>query len=251
MPMPTVRVFLALALFGFIPMTLHAQDSTKPKKHFVKAYGNIQFTNNGVAPVPIFALGRPAVIANTYIRKGRLYFNNDLMFGLDAKPWTINNRLGYYIVDNEKLSIHLATDLSLFFLQRDPNVNNHEEYQLQRYWGNEVNGEYRFTPNRKLQFSFWHTIAMDDIGIKREEFFTVSYSIENIRLGKNFLYGFRPTALYIYDYQSVEGVYAGQTSTLQYKKWGINAFLQTMWPVHVVPKVPFIWNAGVNIPFGQ
>jgi hypothetical protein len=229
----------------------NAQDTIQRKKPFVHAYGNVQLTNNGIAPVPVFALGRPAVLANTYIRKGRFYFNNDLMFGLDAKPWTINNRFGFYIVDNEKLSIHLATDLSLFFLQRDPNVNNHEEYQLQRYWGNEINGEYRFKPDRKLQFSFWHTVTMDNIGVQREEYFTVAYSMENIRLGKNFLYGFRPAALYIYDQDMVEGVYAGQTSTIQYRKWGANVFLQTMWPVHVIPKVPFIWNAGINIPFGN
>ncbi len=229
----------------------HAQDTTtQKKKPLVHAYGNIQLTNNGVAPVPVFALGRPAVIANTYIRKGRFYFNNDLMFGLDAKPWTINNRAGFFVVDNEKLSLHIATDLSLFFLQRDPNVNNHEEYQLQRYWGNEVNGEYRIKPDRKIQFSFWHTITMDNIGIAREEFFNVAYSIENIPIGRNFLFGFRPNALYIYDHQMLEGVYVGQTSTIQYRKWGFNAFLQTMWPVHTIPHVPFIWNTGLNIPFG-
>jgi hypothetical protein len=77
--------------------------------------GNIQLTNNGVAPVPIFALGKPAVLTSATIRKGNFYFNPEFNLGIDAKPWTMFYRVGYYLVDNKKWTIGFSSQYELVF----------------------------------------------------------------------------------------------------------------------------------------
>lgn len=206
-------------------------------------------TNNGTSPVPIFALDKPAIIGSYVVRKGRFFFNGELFFGLDAKPWTINTRLGYYVIDNNKVSVSLTTNLNLFFLKRDPKLNHDEEFQLQRYWTNQLDGEIRIRPDRKIQFQYWHTIAMDKLGIAREEFPNLAFLMENLKVGKKNVFSFRSNIFYIYDEKAIEGVFIGQTTTYQRMKWKFNVFAQTTFPIHVVPASSLIWNAGVNLPF--
>lgn len=243
MKKPAILFILPLCF----PLIIFSQDSLPARK--ISVSGNIQLTNNGTSPVPIFALGKPAVIGSYIVRKGRFFFNGELFFGLDAKPWTINTRVGYYFVDNDKASINLTTNLSLFFLKRNPVLNNNEEFQLQRYWTNELNGEIRISRYRKIQFQYWHTISLDNLGVAREEFPNVAFLMENLSVLKKNIFTIRPILFYLYDEKMIEGVFIGQTLTYQRLKWWFNLFVQTTVPIHVVPSGSFLWNGGINVPF--
>ena len=240
----TAIVFISINCFVQFAF---CQDTIPVKR--ISVSGNIQLTNNGTSPVPIFALGKPAIIGNYIIRKGRFYFNGELYFGVDAKPWTINTRVGYYFIDNEKTSIILTTNLSLFFLKRNPFLNNHEEFQLQRYWTNELNGEIRISNYRKIQFQYWHTISLDNLGIAREEFPNVAFLMENLKVLKKNIFSLRPIIFYLFDDKAIEGFFIGETTTYQRPKWWFNLFVQATVPIHVVPSGSFLWNGGVNVPF--
>lgn len=231
----------------FFSTILQAQDSTA--KNPLSLSGNVQLTNNGTSPVPIFTLGKPAIIGSTIIRKNRFYFNSELYFGINAKPWTINTRFGFFIIDNNKWSINVASNMSLFFLQRDPNLNNNEEFQLQRYWANEINGICRVKENRSIQFQYWHTADLDKLGIRREEFVNLAYAFDNMKVFKEFFLSIKPSIFYLYDDKTLEGVFVAQTTTLQPKNWPVNFFLQTTLPLHFVPENKFLWNTGLNLPF--
>ena len=210
--------------------------------------GNIQLTNNGVAPVPIFALGSPAVLSTTTIRKGKFYFNPEFNLGLDAKPWTIFSRVGYFLIENNKLTVGLAANLNWFFMQNKPIVNN-EEFQVQRYYSFEFNGEYRPKTNQKFNFSYWRSDHLDKLGFMYENFLNFSYAFENISLNQNYLLNFKPSVFYLEDYGWVKGVFASQTTSFQRKKWKYNFFVTTSAPVTNMPGTEFIWNTGINIPF--
>jgi len=211
--------------------------------------GNIQLTNNGTAPAPIFALGRPAIISSTYIKKGGFYFNPEFYFGLDAKPWIMNVRLGYNFINNKKITLGVALNPNFFFLQRNPVLNNNEEFQLQRYLGNELNGEIKISNYRKIQFNYWHSFRLDQLGVKSEEYLNFAYSMENLKIGNSAMLGFHPSVFYLYDADTIEGLFLSQTSNFQMTNWKFNFYIQTTVPIKVSPKNGFIWNFGVNVPF--
>ncbi len=215
----------------------------------VTVSGNIQLTNNGTAPAPIFALGRRAIISSTYIKKGGFYFNPEFYFGIDAKPWIMNVRLGYNFINNKKLTLGVALNPNFFFLQRNPVLNKNEEFQLQRYLGNELNGEIKINGNRKIQFNYWHSLRLDQLGVKSEEYFNLAYSMENLKIGKSAILGFHPSIFYLYDVDMMEGLFISQTSNFQMKNWKFNFYVQTTIPLIVTPANGFIWNFGINVPF--
>lgn len=238
---------VAVILFAILAAIANAQDTAHHTP--ITVSGNIQLTNNGTAPVPIFALGRPAIIGSTTLRKGRFYVNLEQYFGLDAKPWTMNNRVGVYIADNKNLTLTFSTNLSLFFLGRNPQLNHGEEFQTQRYWANELTAEYRITPNRKLQFLYWHSNDLDKLGVNREEFINLAFMFDNVMLGSKNLITFKPSVFYLFDDGALEGVLAAQTVTYQRVKWKFNLFFQSTFMVHVVPHNNMSWNCGLNVPF--
>ena len=215
---------------------------------FSQTTGNIQLTNNGVAPVPIFSLGRPAVMTSAVIRKGKFYFNPEFNLGIDAKPWTIFSRVGYYLIENKKLTIVLAANLNWFFMQRKPMINN-EEFQLQRYQTIELNGEYIPKKNQRLLFSYWRSDRLDKVGVLYEYFVNLAYSFDNIKLGETNLVNFKPSFFYLKDYSWVSGFFAAQTTSFQKQNWKCNLFLTTSFPITKMEGTDFVWNTGVNIPF--
>jgi hypothetical protein len=211
--------------------------------------GNVQFTNNGTAPVPLFALGRPAIMSNASFKKGNFYFNPELSFGMDLKPWMINTRYGYNLIDNNKWTIGLAATPSLFFLQRNPILSNNEEFQVQRYVGYEFNGLYKVTSNRKFQFQYWYSICLDKLGILNEDYISLAYAFENIPIAEKSYFSWRPNIFYLRDYKTLEGSFASQSINFQQKNWKVNLFVQTTIPIKVNPSSGFIWNTGINLPF--
>jgi len=239
---------VAAILLAILAITAKAQDTAAHAKP-ITVSGNIQVTNNGTAPVPIFALGRPAIIGSTTVRKGHFYANFEQYFGLDTKPWRMNNRIGYFLADTKALTLTFSTNISLFFLQRNPQPNHGEEFQTQRYWAQELTGEYRINPNRKLQFLYWHTNNVDTLGINREEFVNLAFLFDNVQLGAKNIISFKPSVFYLFDQGALQGVFAAQTTTYQRKKWKFSLFVQTTFQVHVVPANKMTWNAGVNVPF--
>src|SRR4051812_24834633 len=74
-----VVVFSSLARISFSQKT----DSTKKLNHFLAA---VNVTNNGIAFVPAFSLGKPAVVFDVSAGR-RLSFDPQFRFALDGKPW--------------------------------------------------------------------------------------------------------------------------------------------------------------------
>ena len=238
--------YAIIILLAFSSEFIAAQtDSTRKK---VTVSGNVQFTNNGIAPVPVFALGRPAVSGTAIIKKGNFYFNPEFNFGLDLKPWTINTKLGYIFLNRKKLTMSVVVNINFFFREIPPLANN-ETFELQRYTTEELNGEYRIKNNRSLQFQYWRSDRVDKVGIAFEDFVMVSYAMDQLPIGSSAFINFKPGVLYIHDQNAFEGLFVAQTSTFQLQSWKWNIFLQTIIPIKAVPASNFLWNTGVNIPF--
>ncbi len=215
---------------------------------FAQTSGNIQLTNNGVAPAPAFALGAPAILSSTVIRKNKFYFNPEFNLGIDGKPWTLYSRIGYYLVENKKLTITLTANTNWFFMKKTPIIND-EELQVQQYYSFEFNGTYSLLPHQKLLLSYWRSDRMRKVGLLFENFVNLAYEIENIKLGDKNNFSTKPSIFYLEDHGWLSGFFTAQTTTFQRENWKCNLFVTTCWPISQMSGTEFIWNTGVNIPF--
>ena len=106
-----MKVFIT-ALFLISSFLLSAQtDSTKKVWQF---HGNIQVNNNGISPVPAFSLGKPALMATLFIKKGGFTYSPEFNYGADGKPWVVNNWFRYEWRQGN-LTYRTGLNFALFF----------------------------------------------------------------------------------------------------------------------------------------
>ncbi|MEO5582993.1 MAG: hypothetical protein ABIR66_09885 [Saprospiraceae bacterium] len=97
----------------FILMLLSIQLQTQ--RDSLKINGTVRITNNGMDPVPAFALGIPALMTNLYIAKGHFLYNGQVNYVGDFKPGVVNNWFFWKIPGNSKS--YFLTGLALDFFQ--------------------------------------------------------------------------------------------------------------------------------------
>src|SRR5947209_12032526 len=86
-------------------------DSTKKINHFG---ASVSVTNNGIAFVPAFSLGKPAVVFDMSAGR-RLSFDPQFRFALDGKPWAFLFSWRYKLLSNTKFRLVIGAHPSLNF----------------------------------------------------------------------------------------------------------------------------------------
>ncbi|MDZ7607256.1 MAG: hypothetical protein U5K79_17115 [Cyclobacteriaceae bacterium] len=106
-----VIIFFLPALFIITSASATDSDSTKTP---VRISGMLSLNTNGVAAVPAFALGKPALMLNLSVRKGRFSYDPTIAYGLNLKPWIFDNWFHYRLVDKPNFELRTGCNVSMF-----------------------------------------------------------------------------------------------------------------------------------------
>lgn len=219
------------------------------KKDTISVTGNIQFTNNGVSPVPAFALNEPAVIGVYTIKKGKFYHQAILSFEWNAKPWNTLYRFGYDVLENEKWKFSAASYLSIYYARRDIPYQK-EEIQIQRYHDFELYVTRKFGPKSALTTTIWYEHAIDQVGIPNAQLIMSTYSLSEMNLGSKLQASFSTSAFYVQNAWGFKGMFVSENLKVHPNDWKFNLFLQATEPIPLPGlQGKFLWNTGVNFPF--
>ena len=101
-------------------MVSYSQDKADSSRTKLKAYATVSLNSNGIASIPAFSLGEPAVIAGINLIKNRFSYDPVLAYGFNMKPWFIDNWLHYKIIRKPLWELRTGFNISSFF----------SEYQL-------------------------------------------------------------------------------------------------------------------------
>lgn len=97
--------FILLAQFSFTQTI-----DRKEKRLNIK--GAIGVTNNGFSFIPSFSLGKPAVIVNLSVDKGKRFsFEPEFRYALEGKPWSFIFIWRYKLIKKERFQVTLGTHL--------------------------------------------------------------------------------------------------------------------------------------------
>ena len=143
-----------ILLFVFISLGTICQnaDSTRTKK--LVASGSISINSNGVASVPAFTLGEPAFITSVSLAGGRFSYDPVLGYGLDLKPWFIDNWLHYKFITRPIFEMRAGFNYSTY--SSDYKLPDETILQGQRYFTFALEAFYYFKPKNSLQFAYWN-----------------------------------------------------------------------------------------------
>jgi len=238
-----MRIFCSLIfIFSFtISFSQEAADSSKTK---LKAGANVSLNSNGVASIPAFSLGKPAVISSISITKNRFSYDPVLAYGLNLKPWFIDNWLHYRIIRKPAFELRTGVNFSTFFT--DYKMPDETILRGDRYFAVEVAATYNFRSNTSLTLMYWNDNGIEP-GTISGNFIDLVGEKRDIKLGKSVLMSAN-FQLFIITYDgNNDGLFVSPKISFALRDIPFALFWQGTQDLtsNIIPDPGFQWNIGL------
>jgi hypothetical protein len=240
--MKLIFLFIFL-IFSFYATFSQQTDSTQTPS-FLR--GQITATNNGVSLIPTFSLGRPAVLFDMNVGKGRLSFDPMFRFGMNGKPWAFVFWWRYKLIQQKKFNLGLGAHPSVVF--RDISVTENGTTRnflaAQRFFAWEVSPTYLVSKNASLGLYYLGSKGLTRDVLQHTTFVALR-SIFNLKLSDNFSLGFIPQAYYL-KMDDNDGTYVNATLNLFKRNFpvSLNAIASKAIKTEIAGK-DFLWSVGL------
>lgn len=250
--MAKINLFLFLLIIGITSVSV-AQDTSDDAK-IIRIAGSASLTNNGISLIPNFSLGDPAALFNLSVTRGRLSFDTDFNFSLEAKPWYILYWLRYQVVNHEKFQVGAATHLGLNFKPSEMLIDGNLENTTitERYWVVDVSPRYLISKNTAVGMYYLHSVGLDPGTVGNTNFLTLNANFSNIQLLKDIYLGINPQIYYLKQ-DLPDGFYFTSTFTLSKSKCpvSISSLLNKEIKTDIISGKGFVWNITVKYSFSK
>ncbi len=234
-------LFLMITTIGF------SKEKSDTTSHPVELSGMISLNSNGIAPIPSFALGKPVISLNLSIRKNRFSYDPQFSYGLDMKPWIIDNWFHYLLVKNPKFELRTGINASMFFSEYK--TPDEEIWQGQRYAALELAGTYKISKTSSLGLMVWYDKGLDE-GTITGYFINLVADKSDIAIGKHFLMGVNIQAFYTDYTDNNDGLFISPKISCASRAVPVSIFFQGIQPlISNMPDPKFQWNIGIGYSF--
>ena len=244
-----------LLVVGLLMLTQNSfsqkTDSTKSMYHIK---GAVTVTNKGLSFIPTFSLGKPAAIFDLSMGKKKLFFEPQLRFALEGKPWSFLFWWRYKLVTTNKFSVNLGAHPALNFKTESFIVNgiSREHIITRRYLAGELAPNYFVSKNISVGLYYLYSRGLDQGTTRKTHFLTVNSNFSNIKLGNQFFARLTPQFYYLK--QDVKhGVYFASTLTLAKKNFPISlqSIINKTIQSDIIGSQNFVWNASLIYSFNK
>lgn len=242
---------MRIILFLFFVLTVSSsssQSSENSRSKKLIASGNISINSNGIASIPAFALGKPAFISSVSLAKGRFSYDPVLAYGLDLKPWFIDNWLHYKFIARPIFEMRAGFNYSTFFSEYK--LPDEILLQGQRYFAFALEAFYTFKPKHTLQFAYWNDRGQEP-GTITGHFLSITGERTEIVVAKNMLLSAGLQLFYI-DYTAEnDGLFIAPKASASVKNIPLLLYFQGIQAItsNVEPFPEFNWNLGLAYVF--
>jgi hypothetical protein len=238
-----MRIIICLILFFIFTVSFSKEkaDSLKTK---LKAGATISLNSNGISVIPAFSLGKPAVMAEINLVKGRFSYDPILAYDLNLKPWVIDNWMRYKII--VKPSFELWAGMVVSSYNSEYQSSDELIWHSQRYFGYEMTTLYKFTQNSSLKFVYLNDRGQDE-GTTKGHFVNLEGAKSEIYIGENVFLNVNFQLFYI-DYEGKnDGLFIAPKISSMVRDIPFFIYFQAVQPLHsnMSTSPGFRWNLGL------
>ena len=178
-PVRKPLAFLVLFFFFTVSWSQEYADSTRSKK--LRAEAELSVNSNGIAYIPAFSLDKPAIIGAFSLKKGRFSYDPQLSYGLNLKPWIIDNWFHYKLIDRPVFEFKAGGVISSFFSEYETDAET--ILRAQKYLAVEFISTYKYSLNSSLAFTYLLDRGQDP-GTTQGHFFNLQADRSDISIGR-------------------------------------------------------------------
>jgi hypothetical protein len=239
-----MRISISVILFFIFTVTFSKErpDSLKPK---LNAGVTFSLNSNGIASIPAFSLGKPAMMASTYFIKGRFSYEPLLAYGLDGKPWFIDNWFHYKPIVRTKYELRVGFNLSTFGSEYE--LPEGAIIKAERYFAFELTQTYKFNSQNFLSLAYWNDRGQEPGSISGH-FLSLTGERSDIRIGKNVLLAANVMLFYINYTGNSDGLFVSPKVSAYVRSVPVTLFFQATQTIqtNIEPYPEFRWNVGIS-----
>lgn len=244
-------LLLLLLFAGICRSAAQRTDSAKAVFH---VNGAVTVTNKGISLIPTFTLGKPAAIFDLSLGKKRLFFEPQLRFALEGKPWSFIFWWRYKLVNETKFKMNIGAHPSLVFrtIQTPVNGVTTNVIQAHRYLATELAPSYYVAKNISIGMYYLYSHGLDKGAVGNTHFITINSNLSTINSANQFFIRFNPQ-LYYLKQDRHDGFYFTAALTLGRRNFPVSA--QSIINKSIHSDIPgsrdFVWNTSIIYSFGN
>jgi hypothetical protein len=247
MPRHVPAIFFILLLFSCC--NLYSAEKADSSRTRLKAECTLSFNSNGIASIPAFSLGKPALVASVGLAKWRLSFDPTLAYGLDMRPWYIDSWIHLKIVDKPRFLLRTGINFSNFFETYKPPegvVLPYKITQSSRYWAIELATVYYFTPASSITLMYWNDRGQDP-GTLIGHYISITGDRSEIPLGSHIMLSANVMLFYINYTGENDGLFVSPRLSVSIRNPRLSLFFQANQAIstNIEPFPGFNWNVGL------
>jgi hypothetical protein len=244
---------LLVLILSMLTHSCFSQKADSAKRMY-QIKGAVTVTNKGISLVPTFTLGKPAAIFDLSMGKKKLFFEPQLRFALEGKPWSFLFWWRYKLLSNDKFAVTLGAHPALNFKTETVTVNGVTKRSIitRRYLAAELAPNYFISKNISVGFYYLVSRCLDKDAARNTNFLTLNSNFSNIRLGNQFFARFIPQ-LYYLNQDGKDGFYYTATLTLGMKNFPLAAqsIINKTIKTNITASQNFVWNASLIYSFSK
>ena len=247
------NTFLIVLVFSTFPYFAFSQknDSAKTTSHFS---GTVGVTQNGIALVPTFSLGKPAGIVMLSMGKKRFSFDPEFRFSLKGKPWSVLFWFRYQAVKTNKFSLRIGAHPALNFRTQQVTINGEVQDAVitRRFFATEFSPNYFIKKNISIGAYYLYGHGFDKGAPANNHFITLNANFSNIKLSQNYFAGFSPQVFFLKQ-DKLTGYFTTAAITLARKNFPISvaALFNKQLKEGIAGAKDFVWNTTLIYSFGK
>lgn len=242
-----MKLFVSAILFLICNVTFPGESSDTLSSK-LKAGCTVSLNSNGIASIPAFSLDKPAVMASINLSKGRFSYDPTLAYGLDLKPWFIDNWLHYKVIVKSGFELRAGFNISSFFSSYK--LPDETILQGQRYFAFALAATYFVASNTTLTIDYWNDRGQDK-GTIKGHFVSLTGERSEIRLGEKAFFSANAMLFYIdYDGKN-DGLFISPKVSFNIREVPFSLFSQASQAIisNIEPFPGFRWNIGLSYIF--
>jgi len=242
--MKNVKTYFSL-IFLIIYSVSYSQEKADSSKTKLRAEASVSINSNGIATIPAFSLDKPAFMASVTLVKNRFSYEPLLAYGLDLKPWFIDNWLHYMIIRKPQFQLRTGFNASSFFSEYK--IADDEFLQGQRYFAFELTGFYKLSSTSSMTLAYWNDRGQDKGSIKGH-FISLSGERYNINIGKQVLLSAALQIFYINYDGNNDGFFVSPKISSSVRDVPFSLYFQATQAIdtNISPVPGFRWNVGLS-----
>lgn len=235
-----------LILLLAAPAALKAADKPDSLKSKLTAGATFSLNSNGIASIPAFSLDAPALIFSPFVAKGRFSYEPALAYGLDLKPWFIDNWFNYKLINRPKFELKASWNLSSFFTKFEP-IDTTHVLKTERYFAYALTGTIRFSPSLSLQLAYWNDRGQEKESLKGH-FLNAVLEKSQIPVGNHVLLTAALQTFYIDYTGNSDGFFITPRLSASVRNIPVSLFFMATQAIqsNIDPFPKFRWNVGIG-----